>query len=434
MKTTNNLTTEEFESVAYKRSRVAYTAQCAFEYLTSLLIADAFLAKLLTNIGMSDSLIGIVSSFIYFSFLFQLLSIWLIDRMKNVKRTVILFDTFSQLLYVCMYCVPFLEVDKSVKSLIAIIAIVIAYLLKYMVSSILFNWANSYVNPDKRGRFSAVKEMISLFCGMVFTLIVGFMMDSFEGAGRIHGAFAVIIVILLVLNGLNFLSLMNIKNKEIVDKGSKAPLKEVLNNTVGNRNFRNVIILLSMWNIACCFTTSFMGTFKTNDLILSVGLIQVVNMVASGMRMVFSIPLGKYSDKKSYAKGIELALFIAAAGFAVNVFTTNKTWWLIIGYSVLYNVSVAGTNANKFNITYSYVKSEYIAQAMAIQNCISGVLGFCATLMGSYVLSHIQNNGNILFGIPVYGQQVLSAISLIIVLCCIVYDRVVVEKQETMLQ
>lgn len=56
MKTTNNLTTEEFESVAYKRSRVAYTAQCAFEYLTSLLIADAFLAKLLTNIGMSDSL------------------------------------------------------------------------------------------------------------------------------------------------------------------------------------------------------------------------------------------------------------------------------------------------------------------------------------------------------------------------------------------
>ena len=73
-------------------------------------------------------------------------------------------------------------------------------------------------------------------------------------------------------------------------------------------------------------------------------------------------------------------------------------------------------------------------KAMAIQNCISGVLGFCATLLGSYVLSHIQNNGNMLFGIPVYGQQVLSAISLIIVLCCIVYDRVVVEKQDVMIQ
>ena len=53
---------------------------------------------------------------------------------------------------------------------------------------------------------------------------------------------------------------MKIKDKENVGKGSKAPMKEVLKNTVGNSNFRNVIILLSMWNIACCFTISFMGT------------------------------------------------------------------------------------------------------------------------------------------------------------------------------
>ena len=69
---------------------------------------------------------------------------------------------------------------------------------------------------------------------------------------------------------------------------------------------------------------------------------------------------------------------------------------------------------------------------MAIQNCISGVLGFCASLVGSLILSYIQKNGNMLFGISVYGQQVLSAISLIIVIGAIVYDRLVVEKQDIM--
>ena len=41
-------------------------AQCTFEYFVSLLVADAFLAKLLTEIGMNDFLVGIISSFIYY--------------------------------------------------------------------------------------------------------------------------------------------------------------------------------------------------------------------------------------------------------------------------------------------------------------------------------------------------------------------------------
>ena len=67
----------DFDAKHFKRSRTAYMAQSAFEYFLTILVGDAFLAKLLTNIGMSDSLIGIVSSLISFSFLFQLLSIFL---------------------------------------------------------------------------------------------------------------------------------------------------------------------------------------------------------------------------------------------------------------------------------------------------------------------------------------------------------------------
>ena len=63
-----------YNSPEYKRSRAAYMAQCTFEYFVSLLVADAFLAKVLTALGMSDFLVGIISSFISLSFVFQLLS------------------------------------------------------------------------------------------------------------------------------------------------------------------------------------------------------------------------------------------------------------------------------------------------------------------------------------------------------------------------
>lgn len=73
-----------------KRSRGAYMAQSSFEYFVSILVADAFLAKLLSSIGISDFLIGIISSFISLAFAIQILSIFLI-RAKISRKNLSLY-------------------------------------------------------------------------------------------------------------------------------------------------------------------------------------------------------------------------------------------------------------------------------------------------------------------------------------------------------
>ena len=55
---------KNFDKPSYKRSRWAYTFECAFEYFISLMVADAFLATLLTQMGLSDAVIGVISSLI----------------------------------------------------------------------------------------------------------------------------------------------------------------------------------------------------------------------------------------------------------------------------------------------------------------------------------------------------------------------------------
>ena len=125
---------------------------------------------------------------------------------------------------------------------------------------------------------------------------------------------------------------------------------------------------------------------------------------------------------------------MAALGFAINVFSTPKSAFLFILYSVLYNVSMAGTNQNLFNITYSYVDSKYFVEASAIKNSIGGICGFAASALASRLLAYVQENGNILFGIRIYGQQVLSLISFILLTVTAIFIHTVIEKQERMLQ
>ena len=121
------------------RSQKAYIAQAAFEYFVAILVSDAFLAKLLTYMGFSDSLIGIISSLISFSFLFQLFTIAMIPRIKNIKRTVVIFDTVSQLFFAGIYVVPFLRCGIHIKAAIVIGCLLAAYFLKYLISTVFSN-------------------------------------------------------------------------------------------------------------------------------------------------------------------------------------------------------------------------------------------------------------------------------------------------------
>jgi hypothetical protein len=183
------MTQPNYNDPEYRRSRRAYIMECTFEYFVSLLVTDAFLVKLLSSIGLSDSLIGIIASFVSVAFLFQLFSVFVVQRITNTKRFVILFHSVSQLFFMGLYLIPFMPFAFPYKRILVIAFILFAYFGNYFVTSILFRWGNSFVDPVNRAYFSAGKEMISLLAGMAVTLILGYVMDAFEENGSLEGGF-----------------------------------------------------------------------------------------------------------------------------------------------------------------------------------------------------------------------------------------------------
>ena len=424
-----------FNSPEYKRSRRAYVVQCTAEYFVTLIVTGAFIAKLLSSIGISDSLVGIISSFTSLAFVFQILSMGLSNKRISSKKIVMIFDTMSIFCFMFMFLVPFLPVGKGVKTVILMIDILLAYFFKYLILNICFKWANSYVSPNERGSFSVGKEMVSLVTGMAFSAIMGYALDKFEALDNINSGFLFISATILVLNIINFVSLLNIKKEEDIPEEEKSEsITDTFRNIITNKNFRSIIILEILWSVARYFSIGFFAIFKTKDLAMSVFFIEAVNIVAALFRVLVSKPMGRYSDRNSFSKGFELGLYFAAIAFFANIFTTKSTWFFIVVYTVLYSCAMAGTNQNSFNMVYSYVEQKYIAQAMAIKNCIGGVLGFFASILGGKILDFVQANGNMVFGIHVFGQQILSAISFLIIVVAIVFTKKVIEKQKIIIQ
>lgn len=436
---------DRFSSPEYRRSRTAYLFECAFEYFVALLVSDAFLVKLMKDIGMKDAAIGIVSSLISLAFLFQILSIFIVQKISRVKAFSSSIHFISQLMFLTLYLIPFLPCvgDGAYRRVLTVICILLAYLGKHLVNSMIYTWANSFVSPMHRAKYGASKEMVSLISGMAVTLIIGYVMDAFEMAGNLHGGFLFAACGILIFSICDLVCLLMIrdrtKTQEIHERVS-IPMREILRGTFGNKAYRSVLLLTVLWNMAVYTTVSFLGTYRLNpnELALTVGAVQIVNMLGNLLRFSISRPFGLFSDRYSFAKGIELGLGLAICAFTVAALTSPgnavKVWVLVILFAMLYHGSQAGISQNLFTIVYNYVDSRYFVQASAIKNSIGGIFGFLASLLASRLLAYVQGNGNSLFGIPVYGQQVLAAISVLFTVAALLVTHFIVAKQRRIIQ
>lgn len=432
MNTTNKI---DFNSPQYKRSRSVYMAQCTFEYMLALLVTDAFLAKLLGHLGLDDTTIGIISSFITLAFVIQIFSLFLYKLKISSKAITLIFYPLSRLLFSSLYIIPFIPIGTATVKVVVMCFILLAYSCKYIVLNVLYKWANTFVEPTKRASYSATKEIISIATGIVFTAVVGYIFDGMEAGGNIEHGFIMIAILAFIISASDVVCLLFIKREDnTVLEHRPKHFKDIIRNTLGNKNFRSVIIFTAIYNSAVYLTNGFLGTFKVSDLMISVFVVQLINIVGNVIRMAASKPFGRFSDKYSFASGMSVALIFLSAGYVALMFTTPKTWLLIALYTALYSVTLAGVNQNSFNIAYSYVDSDYITEALAIKNCIGGLFGFFASLIGSRILKYVQSNGNMLFGVQIYGQQILAAISFVLILTALFVMIFVVGKQKVMKQ
>ena len=124
---------------------------------------------------------------------------------------------------------------------------------------------------------------------------------------------------------------------------------------------------------------------------------------------------------------MRLCLLIAGAGFFVNVFTvpSNGAVFYTIYYA-LSAVSMAGINSALTNLVFDYVAPATRSNALAVSQAVSGVAGFVTTLVVSGLVTYIQDSGNTLFGLPVYAQQVVSAIAFVFTMAAVLYVTLVI--------
>ena len=404
-----------------------YIVYAAVEYLVYILVNGSFLATLTTELGMSDSLTGILSSFVSLGCVFQLISVAL--RPKKIKLFVTVFNVLNQLLFTLLYVFPFFPLQKELRIWAFIATVLLSYFFFYVAAPKKTNWFMSKVDDHNRGRFTADKEIVSLIAGMAFSFGMGTLVDHFKAQNEMRTAFVICAATILGLMVIQAALSLGVTEQEDIPTQKSNPLNAFAD-LLKDKNVVKVTILFAIWNIAQYATLPFYSTYLIKELGFSLQLVSILSMVGSVARILVSRFWGSYADKHSFAAMVRLCYGVAAVAFLSMIFAVPANGIFTYSlYIIAHSVAMGGINSSLMNLVFDYAPTEKRADALALNQTVGGLIGFGTTLVFSALVTHVQTSGNVFFGLPVYAQQLTSVVAFVGTVTCMLYVQFALLKK-----
>lgn len=405
---------------------VLYIIEAMLEYFVALSVANTYLAKITDAVGLSDGATGIISAFVSLGCGFQVLSIVLF-RSSRVKKPVTIGHFISQALFTSAYLLPLASFSGELKCVLLVLALLAAQITHNLVVAPKMNWYMSMIRDEKRGIFTAIKEIVSLFGGIIFSYALAYAFDYFDGAGNKTAAFVCGAIILALITLSHTLVLLLTKKNETPPSLNEGEQKEPFIKTVkillSDKRMWKIILIFSLWTIANYAVASFMGTYCNKELGFPLTLTTTITSVCNVIRAAVSVPLGKFADKKGFNKLLAMCFAIGSLGFGVYAFTTASNGKILYPiFYMCYTIVGMGASTSSINIIYDYIPAEHCTHAFALNQSVAGVTGFLiTTLVLTPILNAVQANGNVIFGATIYAQQIFAALSCVITAGLAVY-------------
>ena len=415
-----------------RRSRLFYIIEAALEYFISICVTSTFLTAILNEMNVSTAYQGVISSIASLACCIQLIAVFGVKKAYPCKRWVSILNLVNQLLFCLLYLIPLTGFSKQIKLVAFVGMLFAAYFCQHYLTPSRTQWHMENVDDDKRGLFTANKEIVSLVGGMLFSQGAGIMLDHFKAKNDTRACFIIFAITIAVLSILHLISMIGIHEIKPSHEAPKKKFGEILRTVFGNKQLRLVLLFDALFAISLV-PGHFSTVYLTRTMGFSYTYITLIGIFHSAFRAIVSRFLGRYADKRSWTAMLKLCLLVCAGGYAVFAFCAPGSWgWLLYPiYSLAYAFSMGGTNSARTNLCLDYVSHEDRRYILGVKNAFSGVVDFCVTLLVSLAVEAIERNGNMILGIHLYPQQLLFFANAILLLALTFFFLPKLKKKKT---
>ena len=353
-----------------------------FSQSMTVLISNSFVIPMLLLLGANSFVVGLYSGIITVSALAQLVSPYFVKFFGSRKKVSVVFSFLSRFVLFVSSILLVFGFSLSLFSFLLLFSLF--YFLSNVSSGSFKFWMLDFVPRGIRGRFFAVRMMVSLIVAMFIGLLVALYIEFFTNGSLVSYDVPIFLASLLGLVGLLFLAR--------IPEPALSPLRSVDFSSI-QRILRNGDIkrhLLAIFSVYFALNLSF--PFFVYYLLVNLGfnLVSVFFLSAlSQFSTIVFLPIwGKLIDSYGAKATLKFAVKIIALSLLIWPFTTLPyrhffSVFLIGVFYFLIGVSVGGLNLASGLIAYYLVRGDGDQLVLSLNDVFVSIGSFSGSFVGA---------------------------------------------------
>jgi MFS family permease len=360
--------------------------------------SGTFLTAMAINLGATNFQLGLFAALPTFTTIFQLVSIWLVQRFNNRRIIAALFNFLARLPILAIGAIPFLfTAGTSVQVLLLLLFF--QHVFGDVAGASWNSWMKDLVSEKQLGAFFSKRTRMAQTLNVTLSLATAFAIDYV----KVHYPSQETIIyniLFLIGGGLGLLSVaFLLKTPESRAKKINAQLHTLFALPLRNRNFKNLLIFNSFWAFALNLATPFFSVYMLKTIGLPLACVISLGILGQ-LSGILSYQLwGQYTDRFSNKTIIAISAPIYAGCILLFAFTampSNRlaTITLLVAIYFFSGWSSAGINLALSNISLKLASKNAAIAYLPVKNMFVALFSTIAPMVGGFT-AHFLSRTNL---------------------------------------
>lgn len=353
------------------------------------LTGGTFLMAMAVGMGASNFQIGLLASLPTFTNIFQLISIWLVQKYNNRRAVMVISSFFARTPLFIIGLLPFLfSTGTSVQVLIFLLSF--HYLFGSIAGASWNSWMKDLVPENILGTYFSRRSRLTQSLNVVLSLALALSLDYiktyYPQLELTAYSFMFIIGAIIGMLGVYYLS----KTPEPTSYLAKDNVFKLFGKPLKDKNFRQLLAFNSFWSFALNIATPFFSVYMMKSLNLPLSSIIGFGLLAQ-VSSIFSIQFwGRYADQYSNKTVIRMAAPIYIACILAWTFTgmgssAAITMGLLAIINIFTGISTAGINLALNNICLKLSPKDESIVYISARNIIVALISAVGPMAGGWL-------------------------------------------------
>ncbi len=364
------------------------------------MVSNSFISAFAIYLGLTDFAIGIYTLLDTMTNVIQVFAAPLFSKIGQSKKVVLINYSIYRISSICFAFIPFVSNDLSIRTLLFFIFASIYAITGEMGYITFVNWRMTLIKKEDRTTFASTRNIWKNTVVLVFSLVMGVVLDRFTSSGYKLYGFMILFVVVFIIAFIDITLRINTYKPEIIQE--KISIKDNIVKPAKDKTFRSVLVTCGLNRFAYGIGTMYLNVFLLRYLKISYMYYSILNVILNLSDALSSKFWGNKSKERKWEKVILPMSIIFIVAFTILFSFSNS--YLIYLLPIVYMLLGFGSASYEMYdhiAIYENSKDKMQTSYVTFERFIEGIVTMFLPILSYTIFSESDNVIKITFALSI---------------------------------